>query len=163
MRFKLHDEKKTATEAIDTNRIYIGGDSNGGYMTMLMIRDYPEYFTAAFPTCEALRDNLITDSDIQKMKEVPIWFTAAKTDGVVPPDKYVVPTYKRLLAAGAKNVQFSFFDKVRDTTGLYKQANGKPFEYNGHWSWIYVYNNEGISTIDGREITLMEWLATQHK
>lgn len=34
---------------IDTNRIYIGGDSNGGYMTMLMARDYTDYFAAAFP------------------------------------------------------------------------------------------------------------------
>lgn len=32
---------------IETNRIYIGGCSNGGYMTMLMIRDYPKYFAAA--------------------------------------------------------------------------------------------------------------------
>lgn len=103
---------------IDEDRIYIGGDSNGGYMTMLMIRDYPDYFAAAFPTCEALRDSLITDGDIQKMKDIPIWFTAAKTDGVVMPAEYVIPTYKRLLAAGAQNVQFSFFDNVHDRTGL---------------------------------------------
>jgi predicted peptidase len=148
---------------IDANRIYIGGDSNGGYMTMLMIRDYPDYFAAAFPTCEALRDDLIADSDIQKMKEVPIWFTAAKTDGVVPPAEYVVPTHKRLLAARAKNVQFSFFDDVHDRTGLYQKEDKTPFEYNGHWSWIYVYKNECISTIDGRQVTLMEWLAAQHK
>jgi predicted peptidase len=148
---------------IDTNRIYIGGDSNGGYMTMLMIRDYPDYFAAAFPTCEALRDDLITGSDIQKMKKIPIWFTAAKTDGVVPPAEYVVPTHKRLLSAGAKNVQFSFFDDVHDSTGLYQKEDKTPFEYNGHWSWIYVYNNECISTIDGRQVTLMEWLAAQHK
>jgi predicted peptidase len=148
---------------IDTNRIYIGGDSNGGYMTMLMIRDYPDYFAAAFPTCEALRDDLITGSDIQKMKKIPIWFTAAKTDGVVPPAEYVVPTHKRLLSAGAKNVQFSFFDDVHDSTGLYQKEDKTPFEYNGHWSWIYVYNNECISTIDGRQVTIMEWLAAQHK
>lgn len=39
-------------EDIDQNRIYIGGCSSGGYMTMLMIRDYPEYFAAALPVCE---------------------------------------------------------------------------------------------------------------
>lgn len=44
---------------IDPNRIYIGGASNGGYMTMLMIRDYPNYFAAAFPVCEGLNDRLI--------------------------------------------------------------------------------------------------------
>lgn len=146
---------------IDTDRIYIGGDSNGGYMTMLMIRDYTDYFAAAFPTCEALKDSLITDADIEKMKDLPIWFTAAKTDTTVNPDLYVVPTYNRLVAAGAKNVHLSLFDNVIDTTGLYKQANGLPYEYSGHWSWIYVYNNQCVDTINGKNTTIMEWLAAQ--
>ncbi|MFS0777108.1 prolyl oligopeptidase family serine peptidase [Neobacillus sp. 3P2-tot-E-2] len=146
---------------IDTDRILIGGDSNGGYMTMLMIRDYPEYFAAAFPVCEALDDTLITDEDIQSMKDLPIWFTAAKTDTTVPVNKYVVPTYNRLIDAGAKDVQMSLFDNVVDTTGLYKKADGTPYEYDGHWSWIYVYNNEVSNIIDGNTTTLMEWLAGQ--
>jgi hypothetical protein len=52
---------------------------------------------------------------------------------------------------------------VVDTSGLYKNADGTPYEYNGHWSWIYVYNNDVKTTIDGKEITLMEWLASQSK
>ncbi|WP_160724967.1 prolyl oligopeptidase family serine peptidase [Bacillus sp. USDA818B3_A] len=146
---------------IDPNRILIGGDSNGGYMTMLMIRDNPEYFAAAFPTCEALKDSLITDEQIQSMKDLPIWFVAAKTDTTVPVNKYVVPTYSRLIEAGAKDVHMSLFDKVVDTTGLYKKADGTPYEYDGHWSWIYVYNNEVSKSIDGKTTTLMEWLAGQ--
>ena len=146
---------------IDTNRIYIGGDSNGGYMTMLMARDYTDYFAAAFPTCEALKDTLITDSDIQKMKKLPMWFTAAKTDTTVIPANYVIPTYNRLVQAGAKNVHFSFFDNVIDTTGLYKKADGTPYEYMGHWSWIYVYNNQCTAIINGKVTTIMEWLANQ--
>lgn len=146
---------------IDPNRIYIGGDSNGGYMTMLMIRDYPEYFAAAFPTCEALRDTLISDEDIQRMKTLPIWFVAAQTDTVVPPNEYVVPTYNRLVQAGAKDVHLSLFKNVVDTSGLYKKADGTPYEYDGHWSWIYVYNNEVSQTVNGTTTTLMEWLADQ--
>lgn len=148
---------------IDPSRIYIGGDSNGGYMTMLMIRDYPEYFAAAFPTCEALKDTLISDADIQRMKNLPIWFVAAKTDTTVPPSQYVVPTYNRLVQAGAKDVHLSLFDNVVDTSGLYKKVDGTPYEYDGHWSWIYVYNNEVSKTIDGKTTTLMEWLADQSK
>lgn len=147
-------------KGIDTNRIYIGGDSNGGYMTMLMIRDYIDYFAAAFPTCEALKDTLITDEDIQNMKKLPIWFTAAKTDTIVPPDEYVVPTYNRLIKAGA-DVQLSLFDKVIDTSGLYKKPDRTPYEYMGHFSWIYVYNNECTATIDGKTTTIMEWLASK--
>ncbi|WP_077611936.1 prolyl oligopeptidase family serine peptidase [Clostridium sp. Marseille-P2415] len=146
---------------IDTNRIYIGGDSNGGYMTMLMARDYTGYFAAAFPTCEALKDTLITDSDIQKLKELPMWFVAAKTDTTVPVLDYTVPTYNRLMKAGAKNVHLSLFDNVIDTTGLYKKADGTPYEYNGHWSWIYVFNNKPAETINGKNVTIMEWLSEQ--
>jgi predicted esterase len=146
---------------IDTNRIYIGGDSNGGYMTMLMARDYTSYFAAAFPTCEALKDTLITDSDIQKLKDLPMWFVAAKTDTTVPVLDYVVPTYTRLLAAGAKNMYLSLYDNVVDTSGLYKKADGTPYEYNGHWSWIYVFNNKPTQTINGKSVTIMEWLSNQ--
>jgi predicted peptidase len=146
---------------IDANRIYIGGCSNGGYMTMVMIRDYPEYFAAAFPVCEGLNDSLISDSDLEKMKETPIWFVAASTDKVLPPAINTVPTYERLIKAGAKNVYLSLFDKVIDTTGLYKNADGTPYEYNGHWSWIYVFNNEVSQVINGKQTSIMEWMAAQ--
>lgn len=148
---------------VDRSRIYIGGDSNGGYMTMLMIRDYPEYFAAAFPTCEGLADKLISDADIQAFKKTPIWFTAAKTDTTLPPKDYVVPTFQRLQAAGAANVHFSFFDNVVDRTGLYKKADGSAFEYPGHWSWTYVYNDQCNDTIDGKTVKLMDWLAAQKR
>jgi len=148
---------------IDTSRIYIGGDSNGGYMTMLMARDYTDYFAAAFPTCEALRDTFITDAQIQKMKDLPMWFIAAKTDPVVIPNFYVVPTYNRLVQAGAENIHLSLFDNVIDTSGLYKNPDGTPYEYNGHWSWIYVFNNKPTDMINGKTTTIMEWLANQGK
>jgi predicted peptidase len=148
---------------IDTDRIYIGGDSNGGYMTMLMIRDYADYFAAAIPTCEALRDTLITDEQIEKMKNVPTWFVTAANDTTVPVDQYTVPTYNRLIDAGAENVHLSLFKDVVDTSGLYKNEDGTPYQYPGHWSWIYVYNNDVSKVIDGKETTLMEWLASQSK
>lgn len=146
---------------IDTNRIYIGGDSNGGYMTMLLARDYTSYFAAAFPTCEALKDTLITKSDIQKLKALSMWFIAAKTDTTVPVNDYVVPTYDRLVKAGANNIHLSLFDNVVDTSGLYKKADGTPYEYDGHWSWIYVFNNKPMDTINGKSTTIMEWLSNQ--
>jgi len=146
---------------IDPNRIYIGGCSNGGYMTMLMIRDYSKYFAAAYPVCEGLNNTLITDSDIEKMKDTPIWFTCAKNDTTLPPVDNTLPTYDRLIKAGAKNVQLSYFDNVIDATGLYKKIDGSPYEYNGHWSWTYVYNNQCKATINGETISIMEWMAAQ--
>jgi len=146
---------------IDERRIYIGGCSNGGYMTMLMIRDYVGYFAAAFPVCEALEDTLVTDEDIRSMKDLPIWFVTAQADPVLPPDRFTVPTYKRLLQAGAQDVHLTLYDTVVDTTGLYHNSDGTPYEYHGHFSWVYVFNNEVRNTIDGRPTTLMEWLASR--
>jgi predicted peptidase len=157
----LIDDYVTNHPDVDPNRIYIGGASNGGYMTMLMTRDYPGYFAAAYPVCEGLNDSKITDADIQKIKQTPTWFVAAKTDTTLPPAINTVPTYNRLVQADGKDIHLSLFDKVIDTSGLYKNSDGTAFEYNGHWSWIYVYNNVPTDMINGKTTTIMEWLAAQ--
>jgi predicted peptidase len=146
---------------VDPKRIYIGGASNGGYMTMLLIRDNPGYFAAAFPVCEGLRDSFVTDADIQNMIKTPIWFVHAKNDKVLDPTLNSIPTYNRMIEAGAKDVYFTLFEDVHDTSGLYNNADGKPYQYDGHWSWIYVFNNVPTETIDGVETTIMEWMAAQ--
>ncbi|MFC4321464.1 prolyl oligopeptidase family serine peptidase [Litchfieldia salsa] len=148
---------------IDPNRIYIGGASNGGYMTMVMVRDYPGYFAAAFPVCEGLADRLITDEDILKIAQTPIWFVHAKNDPILRPVDNTIPTYNRLIDVGATNVHLTLFDDVHDTSGLYKNADGTPYQYFGHLSWIYVYNNDVETTISGQTTTLMEWMAAQSK
>lgn len=147
---------------IDPKRIYVGGDSNGGYMTMLLVRDNPGFFAAAFPTCEGLADDIISDEEIKNIAQTPIWFIAAKTDTTLPPDNYAVPTVNRLRRAKA-DVHFSFFENVVDETGLYTKDDGSAYEYPGHWSWIYVYNDRCVDTIDGRLVKLFEWMADQHK
>ena len=155
---------------IDTKRVYIGGDSNGGFMTMRMLMSYPKYFAAAFPICEAMIDRKISDKDIAHLKEIPIWFTHAKNDPVVPPQDYVVPTYKRLIEAGAKNVHFTFWDKITDIHAGFKDEKGEPYEYIGHFAWIPMFNDDcrldydGKPVIvEGKEVSLMDWLSLQHK
>ena len=155
---------------IDPDRIYIGGDSNGGFMTMRMLMSYPKDFAAAYPICEAMIDKQISDEDIQHLKEIPIWFTHAKNDPVVKPDQYVVPTYKRLMAAGAGNCHFTFWDRILDLHGLFLNEQGEPWEYMGHFAWIPVFNNDCRLDYDGkpvmlngRETSIMDWLAAQHK
>lgn len=132
---------------------------NGGYMTMEMILKHPDYFAAAFPICEAYQDQYITDAEINAIKDMPIWFTYAKTDTTVDYTLCTEPTVKRLLAAGAKNVHVSAFDDVRDTSGEYKNEDGSAYEYNGHWSWIYWDNNE---CYDG-DLNAWKWLGQQAK
>ena len=155
---------------IDPDRVYIGGDSNGGFMTMRMLMSYPEAFAAAFPICEAMLDKRITDADIDHLKDIPIWFVHAKNDPVVKPELYAVPTYNRLMDSGARNCHFTYWDKIVDIHAGFKNEQGEPYEYLGHSAWIPVFNDdcrldfEGQPvTQDGREVTLMQWLAAQKK
>ena len=156
--FALIDEFVRGHE-VDPKRIYIGGCSNGGFMTMRQIIDHPDYFAAGYPMCEALYDNTISDADIQKIKDVPIWFLHAMTDMVVDPEITSVPTYKRLLAAGAENTHFTYID---DRPPLNQMVN--------HGCWPLGLNNEHNYDfdgqpvlLDGKPVTRFEWLAAMHK
>lgn len=175
---------------IDKNRIYIGGCSNGGYMTINMIINYPDYFAAAYPICEAYSAEWLTEEKINAIKDIPIWFTHAKTDGTVPVyegtmdyetltyqfkrdekgekislDNFTNAAYKRLVEAGALDIHYTMWDNVVDTSGKYFKAGSEsePYEYMGHFSWIYTLNNECKEEIEGKEVTIFEWLSEQSK
>ena len=146
--------------AIDKNRIVIGGCSNGGYMTMNMVLQYPDYFAAAYPICEAYKDSGITDEQLNNIKNIPLWFVYAKNDTIVPPEDYEIPTIARLKAIGA-NLHTSIFEDVHDTSGKYKGEDGTPYQYMGHWSWLYFFNNECTDDTTGEN--LWSWLGKQSK
>ncbi len=152
---------------IDLNRIYVGGCSNGGYMTLKLLLEHPEYFAAAFPSALAYYSEYLTDKQVAAIKDIPIWFVHSKDDPVTVPDKTVVPLHKRLMAAGAQNIIFSYYDHVVDITGFF---GGEDYRYSGHWSWIYSHANKSRRDLDGapvmldgRPVTIMEWLAAQSK
>lgn len=139
---------------IDTNRIIIGGCSNGGYMTMEMILNHPGYFYKAFPICEAFADSAITDAQIKALAEsrTQVWMTWADADTTVDPETHEIPTYKRFLDAHV-DVHKSEWAKVEDLTGRFKNEDGSNYTYAGHWSWIYFDNNADTCDVCGEN----EW------
>ncbi len=185
----LIDEYIIGHPEVDTSRIYIGGCSNGGYMTVNMLINYPDFFAAAYPVCEAYSVKWLSEEKIADIKDIPIWLTAAKTDGTVPVykgttgedyasyilepddngeaiplDDYSNALYDRLMEANARDVHYSLFEKVTDTGGNYFEEDGTtPYEYMGHWSWIYTLNNECTDSVGGKEMTIFEWLSMQVK
>ncbi|MBR6280644.1 MAG: prolyl oligopeptidase family serine peptidase, partial [Bacteroidales bacterium] len=70
---------------VDPRRIYLGGCSNGGYMTMHMLIRNPRYFAAAYPTCEAYADANISDNEIKALAEENIWIVQSYDDTTVDP------------------------------------------------------------------------------
>lgn len=144
---------------IDTNRIYLGGCSNGGYMTINMLVNFPDYWAAAYPNCEAYAFytfeeiqgdatamggsntygpsdvRWMTDEKIEAIKNIPMWFAQSADDGIVVPANFALPTYQALLKAGATNAWFSYFETVNGT-------DDPEAQYMGHWVWCYLFNDQ---------------------
>ena len=119
---------------IDRNRIYIGGCSNGGFMTMHMLMRNPRYFAAAYPTCEAYLDKYISDYEIKVLSEENIWFVQSYDDTTVDAKTHCIPTFQRLMKAGAKNVWMSMFESIIGVDNPGQQIMG-------HFAWCYVFND----------------------
>ncbi len=144
------DQYVAQNPGIDTNRIYVGGCSNGGYMTIELLLKYPRFFAAAYPVCEGMHDDSLADADIETLKMTPMWFTTAATDETLPAPENTVATYDRLVKAGDDQVFLTYYRDIHDLSGKYLNEEGRPYEYTGHWSWIHVYNNVNSQTIDGK-------------
>lgn len=166
-------EYVAANPDIDTERIYLGGCSNGGYMTINMLVNYPDYFAAAYPVCEAYAYNLyqrdeegryvmegsgfgaapkvsdarwFTEEKAQAIKDIPIWFVQSADDMTVNPSAYGLPTYHALLQAGAENCWYSLFENVKGT-------DAPDASYMGHFSWVYLFNDQVNRAQDKGSIT----------
>ncbi len=119
---------------VDRNRIYLGGCSNGGYMTMNMLMRHPKFFAAAYPTCEAYKDEFISDNEIKSLAEENIWIVQSYDDTTVDPKIHCIPTFQRMIKAGAKNVWMSMFENV---VGIDNPGQ----KLMGHFSWCYLFND----------------------
>ena len=132
-----------------------------------LILEHPDYFAAGYISALAYHAEHLTDAQINRIKDVPMWFVHAADDETTVPEETVLPVYKRLVEAGAPNVHLSYYDHVTDITGFF---GGDDYHYSGHWSWIYSHANHadfGFDgnpvTLGGRPVTIMEWLAAQEK
>ena len=165
--FALIEDFVAKNPLVDPTRIYVGGCSNGGYLSLKLILEHPSYFAAGYISALAYNNEFVSDAQVQSLKQTPIWFVHAKDDMTTKPDETVVPLYHRMKQAGAKNVILSYYDNVTDVTGFYGGTN---FHYNGHWSWVYSHANVARTYFDGsavllngRPVTIMEWTAAQKR
>ena len=124
---------------IDTTRIYIGGYSMGGKMTLKMAIAYPEMFAAAFPICPAWSPD---EEAISYLKDMPIWLTSSKLDPLVNYYLGVNPTWQKLSAVTnvPEDCRFSSL-----TTVCY--ADGKKTS-SSHHAWFAV-NYDLFTTENG--------------
>lgn len=158
----LIDDYVSKHPNVDTSRIYLGGCSNGGYMSVRLAMDYPEYFAAIFPVCEAFNISWASEQEVANITNVPTWFVHCSSDPVVDINTTAIPLYEKMKENGASNLHFTVYESIVDPD--YGNT------YMGHFAWVYSLRNlcdsdyDGSKvTVDGQEVNLYQWLATCHK
>ena len=141
---------------IDAERVYVGGCSNGGFMAIRLVVDNPGFFAAAFPACEGFDDEWLDEMTLRALADTPLRLIHSKADATVPCARYTERLFSRLVAAGASDISIYLPDSIIDKSGLYTGADGKPYAYNGHFSWVYVLD-DACEFHDGKP--LMKWMA----
>ncbi len=134
---------------IDLTRIYIGGFSMGGKMTLKMAVAYPEMFAAAFPICPAWAPS---ESEIAYLADMPVWLVSGVRDPIINYSTAVVPTWNSIVAASndPSALRFSTLEKT-----LYPDGSSTT---SAHHAWFAVTNDmfsvdnddyPAMSTVDG--------------
>ncbi len=125
---------------IDVTRIYLGGYSLGGWMSLNVAGAYPEMFAAIFVACPAL--GLAKDIP-GKIADIPVWLTSGKNDFAVNYNNVIKPTWNKIISETNVSGQcrFSTLRKTSDPLGRVPSF--------GHSSWDAV-TNDMFSAYDGK-------------
>ncbi len=114
---------------------------------------------------------------LERIKNYNIWFLLSQQDNTLKPDTYTIPLYVRLMEAGSKNVHLTYKKNVTGTDDPNPSSGwGTPGFYDGHWSWIYAFNDEVKNELDTSKVNsaadvtpenctkdgnMWQWLASQ--
>lgn len=156
-------------DRIDTSRIVIGGLSNGGFMTVRICLDYPDFFAAGLPCCAPWFVENQTPEVLETLANTPLWFTHSKGDELVDPLETTIPLVNALKSRGA-DAHMTYFDHVEDLTGKYKGSDGTPLRTFNHGVWIHQFNDFCRTDLDGGNVLVggepvgcWEWAAKQRR
>ncbi len=153
---------------IDLSRIYVGGYSMGGKMTLKMIIAFPDMFAAAFPICPAWSPS---EDLLSLVKDIPVWLVSGKLDPLVSYYFSVSKTWDKLtsISTTPEECRFSSLSKVCYEDGKRTSSS--------HHAWFSVnhdmFSSENgdypyMSTVNGlgEEVTLtypdgmISWLSS---
>ena len=124
---------------IDTKRIYIGGYSMGGKMTLKMAVAYPEMFAAIFPVCPAW---VPTEKAAEQLKNTPMWLTSGVPDPLANYFAFVTPTWNNIVKSSNRPEDLRF-----TSLKMVCYEDGNPCS-SAHESW-YAVNSDMFSAEKG--------------
>jgi len=125
---KLLMDSLVRNRIADKKRIYLGGNSMGGFGTYDLVIHYPNYFAATFPICGQSNLKVYTE----KAARVPVWiFHGALDKDINPqPDRNLI---KALQAVGSKNAKYTEYPNAKHNS--WDSAFAEP----GLLPWIFSF------------------------
>lgn len=118
-------DRLIATQPIDTNRLYLGGLSMGGFGTFELLARRPNTFAAAFPICGGGMPLLAP----LYASNTPVWIFHGAKDQVVPVQESR-DIYQALKNAGAK-VKYTEYRRAKHNSWE------KAFAERDLYSWLF--------------------------
>ncbi|MBQ9552669.1 MAG: hypothetical protein IJU96_07880 [Clostridia bacterium] len=141
---------------IDLTRIYVGGFSMGGKMTLKMASSYPSFFAAAFPLCPAYAPS---DEQVDALADLPVWLIVSRFDLLAGYYTYSRGFWNKLCEKTnvPEDCRLTLFDRVKYPDGKNTSSNhhvwfalaNDLFTYDGG-----AYPNAVTTDATGREIEL---------
>lgn len=125
---------------IDLSRIYIGGYSMGGKMTLKMAVAYPDLFAAIFPICPAWTPSA---EQCELISEIPVWLTSGVLDPLVNYFFSVRKTWQNIVKTSDSPADCRF-----STLLFVRYPSGNPTS-SSHHSWFAV-NHDMFSSKNGK-------------
>ena len=153
---------------IDLTRIYVGGYSMGGKMTLKMAVAYPEMFAAAFPICPAWSP---AEELCEFIADVPVWITSSTRDPLVNYYMGVTPTWEKIIATSnnPEDCRLSTLTKVCYEDGkktssshhAWYAVNHDMFSAeNGNYPYMSTVNGVGEEVILSHPDGMISWLTS---
>ena len=110
---------------IDSDRIYVTGQSMGGTGSFGAVASRPDFFAAAVPVCGRW-----SPAEAKSMAKVPFWIFHGDKDNVVPVTGSQAMV-KALKAAGAK-------PKYTEYPGVRHNSWTRTYENEKLWKWLFA-------------------------
>lgn len=110
---------------VDPSRVYVTGQSMGGYGTFGAIAESPRTFAAAMPVCGGWNPD-----DAVKMKDVPIWVFHGDADRTVPVER----SRKMVEAIQRSGSQV----KYTEYPGVGHNSWSKTYASPEVWNWLFA-------------------------
>ncbi len=154
---------------IDLSRIYVGGYSMGGKMTLKMAIAYPEMFAAAFPICPAWSPS---EELCAMLADTPVWITSSTRDPLVNYYFAVSPTFERISSASnvAEKCRLSTLTKVCYEDGTKTSSSHHAWfavnhdmftNLNGDYHYMTTVNGNGENVTLSYPDGMISWLTAQ--